>query len=76
MRRSRVIAETVNPDGRIVLMERDSWDHVVERHPAMAECLAETMSVIKYPDHREPDPRAGRERYCVLALVTEDDQHR
>lgn len=29
----------------------------------MSEYLAETMTAVKAPDHREPDPRAGRERY-------------
>ncbi len=29
----------------------------------MAAHLADTMSAIESPDHREPDVRAGRERY-------------
>lgn len=29
----------------------------------MSEHLADTIAAIRAPDHREPDPRAGRERY-------------
>jgi hypothetical protein len=44
-------------------MEEAAWNHVVEQHIEMSEYLAETMSTIESPDYREPDPRAGRERY-------------
>ncbi len=44
-------------------MVQAAWDHVVEQHVEMSEYLAETMSAIQTPDHREPDPRAGRKRY-------------
>jgi hypothetical protein len=44
-------------------MEETAWNHVVEQHVEMSEYLEETMSAIQMPDHREPDARAGRERY-------------
>jgi hypothetical protein len=56
------IAEIRNPEDRLVQMEETAWNHVVEQYIEMSEYLAETMSTIESPDHREPDPRAGRER--------------
>jgi hypothetical protein len=44
-------------------MDSIAWDHVVEQHIEMSEYLGEAMTTIQTPDHREPDPRAGRERY-------------
>jgi hypothetical protein len=44
-------------------MEETAWNHVVEQHVEMSEYLGETMTAIQTPDHREPDARAGRERY-------------
>jgi hypothetical protein len=44
-------------------MDDVAWNHVVDQHVEMSEYLAEAMATIKEPDHREPDPRAGRERY-------------
>jgi len=58
-----VIAQTQNPEGRTVLLAKDQCDHVLEQHVEMSGHLAETLRAIGTPDHREPDPRAGRERY-------------
>jgi hypothetical protein len=58
-----VIAETRNPDGRVVLLGEAAWNHVLDQHVEMNEHLADTIAAIRAPDHREPDPRAGRERY-------------
>jgi hypothetical protein len=58
-----VIAEIRNPEGHIVQMDDMAWNHVLDEHAEMSEYLAETMGAIEAPDHREPDPRAGRERY-------------
>jgi len=44
-------------------MDQMAWDHVLDQHVEMSRYLAETMRAIEIPDHREPDPRAGRERY-------------
>jgi hypothetical protein len=44
-------------------MDDVAWNHVLDQHVEMSEYLAETMAAIKAPDHREPDPRAGRERF-------------
>jgi hypothetical protein len=59
-------------------MDDAAWNHVLEQHVEMSEYLAATMAAIEMPDHREPDPRAGRERYfrrggplAWLRVVTE-----
>jgi hypothetical protein len=44
-------------------MEMAAWDHVLDQHVEMSEYLDETMATVQAPDHREPDPRTGRERY-------------
>jgi hypothetical protein len=36
-------------------MDEMAWNHVLDQHVEMNEYLAETMSVIEMPDHREPD---------------------
>jgi hypothetical protein len=58
-----VIAEARNPEGHLVQLDEAAWDHVVEQHAEMKSYLADTMTSIKAPDHREPDDRVGRERY-------------
>lgn len=44
-------------------MDSVAWNHVLDQHVEMSEYLADTMAAIEMPDHREPDVRAGRERY-------------
>ncbi|MHB1810396.1 MAG: hypothetical protein ACYCU0_14050 [Solirubrobacteraceae bacterium] len=58
-----VIAEIRNPEDRLVQMGKAAWRHVLDEHGEMEAHMAETMAAIQAPDHREPDPRAGRERY-------------
>ena len=58
-----VIGETRNPEGHLVQLDKAAWDHVLEQHIEMGDHLAETMTTISTPDHREPDVRPGRERY-------------
>ena len=58
-----LIAQTTNPDGRIVGIDADIWNHVLHRHPEMEPFLTDVMTAVAVPEHREPDPRPGRERY-------------
>lgn len=58
-----IIAEARNPEGHLVQLDQASWDHVLEQHVEMSDYLAATMAAIRTPDDREPDVRAGRERY-------------
>jgi hypothetical protein len=58
-----VIAETHNPEGRLVQLDQAAWDHVLDEHIEMDGRIVEAMAAVQAPHHREPDPRAGRERY-------------
>jgi hypothetical protein len=58
-----IIAEARNPEGHLVQLHRAAWEHVLHQHVEMEDYLADTMSAIASPDSREPDLRAGRERY-------------
>lgn len=57
------IAEVENPEGRLVRLDAAAWNHVLEEHPELEPFLEETMLTIQQPEHRESDPRPGRERY-------------
>lgn len=39
------------------------WGHVLAGHPEMLGYLEEVVNTIERPEHREPDPAAGRERF-------------
>jgi hypothetical protein len=58
-----VLCETVDPDGRPVVLIRAGWDHIVRRHPEMAGRQSDVMRAVSEPQHREPDRRPGRERF-------------
>lgn len=58
-----VLAETVDPDGRRIILDYEGWEHILEEHPEMATSREQIMATIRSPDHRRPDPRPGRERY-------------
>lgn len=60
---SKTIAEARNPEDHLVQLDQAAWNHVLEQHLEMSNHLAQTMEAITTPDHREPDVRAGRERY-------------
>lgn len=60
MARPDIIAETRNPEGHLVQLDQAAWDHVLEQHIEMGDHLAETLTTISTPDHREPDVRPGR----------------
>jgi len=58
-----VIAETIDPDGRPVVLDPDGWDHILHEHRELAPYREEIMATVSAPDDRRPDPRPGRERY-------------
>jgi hypothetical protein len=60
---SSIIAEARNPEGHLVRLDQAAWGHVIRQHIEMKDYLVETMGAISSPDGREPDLRAGRERY-------------
>ena len=57
------LAETVDPDGRAVVLDQEGWDHILHEHRELATHRDEIMATVSSPNHRRPDPRSGRERY-------------
>ncbi len=60
--------ETVDPDGRRVLLDGRTLDHLRRRRPQMLAHVDAILATIAQPDRREPDPVAGRERYYRIDL--------
>jgi hypothetical protein len=58
-----VLAETIDPDGRAVILDQDGWMHILQEHPELARHREEIMATVTSPDHRRADPRPRRERY-------------
>lgn len=63
MEAREAIAEVENPEDRLVRLDTLAWNHVLEEHPELEPFLEETLLTVQRPEHREPDPRPGRERY-------------
>ncbi|HVC85948.1 MAG TPA: hypothetical protein VNC40_00830 [Gaiellaceae bacterium] len=61
------LAETATPDGVRVVLYADTWrEHVLDPrtgHGELRSHLDSVISAVAAPDHREPDPRPGRERF-------------
>jgi len=57
------LAQTVDPDGRTVVLDEEGWEHILHEHAELALCREEIMATVSSPNHRSPDPRPGRERY-------------
>jgi hypothetical protein len=54
---------TLDPDGRLVILDGRTIDHLRRRRPQMVEHTAAILDAIRTPDHREEDPSPGRERF-------------
>jgi hypothetical protein len=63
-----VLDTTTDPERRLVVLDDLAWAHIVRFHPMMAPHLEAVMAVVRSPDHRERDPRPGRERYFGRGL--------
>jgi hypothetical protein len=51
-----VLAQSDDPDGRRVVLDREGWDHILEGHGVMAAHQGAIMATVESPDHRVPDP--------------------
>jgi YD repeat-containing protein len=60
-----ILATVTDPDGRAVVLTSDAWGHIVAQHRELANAQPSVMVAVQEPDHREPDPRPGRERYWL-----------
>jgi hypothetical protein len=59
---------TTDPDGRQVVLDSDGWRHILDEHLELAPHKDGILATIASPDHREDDPRPGRERFWRQAL--------
>jgi hypothetical protein len=59
----RVLARTVDPYGRVVVLNERGWAHILQEHEEMAAHRDAIMTTVSAPEHRQPDPLLGRERY-------------
>jgi len=57
------LADTIDPDGRAVVLDEEGWEHILHEHGELAPYREAIMATISSPDYRRPDPRPGRERY-------------
>jgi hypothetical protein len=44
--------ETTDPDGRRVILRRDRWNHVLDRHPYIAVEPEDLLAAVGRPDAR------------------------
>ena len=55
---------TTDPDGREVVFDAGSHLHLaLGQHGWLLDHVEEILATVARPDHREHDPRPGRERY-------------
>lgn len=52
-----------DPDGRLVVFDAGSHLHLAEGRRSWLLDHVETLTAVARPDHREDDPRPGRERF-------------
>lgn len=54
-----------DPDGREVVLTEFWLAHIVrlDGHPELRSRQSNVLSMVERPDHREADPRPGRERF-------------
>ena len=57
-------ARTTDPDGREVVLDANTRLHLLEgRRGWLLEHVDVILGTVSLPDHREDDPRPGRERF-------------
>lgn len=49
-----MLASTLDPDGRRVLLDEEGWDHIKRRRPQLARSMGEIMAAVREPDIRIP----------------------
>jgi hypothetical protein len=58
-----VLVQTADPGRRIVVLDEEGWEHILDEHAELAIYQEEIIATVCSPDHRIADPRPGRERY-------------
>lgn len=49
-----MVAATLDPDRRRVVLDEHGWSHIKRRHPQLARSLREIMATVRKPDRRMP----------------------
>lgn len=57
------VARTTDPDGREVVYDDGTREHIERRRPDLIDQLDAIIGAVSLPDHREDDPFSGRERF-------------
>jgi hypothetical protein len=57
------VGRTTDPDGREVVFDEGSYQHLAERHPVFLNYVDVILETVARPDRREPDPVPDRERF-------------
>lgn len=58
-----MVAVTLDPDGRRVVLDEYGWTHIKTRHPDLARCLRDIMAAVREPDRRTPGRSEAEEWY-------------
>jgi hypothetical protein len=66
--RLSVLAQTVDPDKRTVVLDEEGWEHILHEHAEPALYRDEIIATVRAPGHRSPDPRPRRDRYYRIDL--------
>lgn len=60
-----MLAATLDPDGRRVVLTEERWDHIKQRHRYLARRLRDVMGAVREPEQRADGPVSGEEWYFV-----------
>jgi hypothetical protein len=56
-------SSTLEPGGRLVVLDERTIDHLRKRRPQMLQHEAAILDAVSFPDRHEDDPSPGRERF-------------
>jgi hypothetical protein len=65
-----VVATTLDPDGRRVILDEAGWSHIKRRHPMLASRLREIMAAVREPAWRSAGREDGEEWYFSKEVLT------
>lgn len=60
-----MLAATLDPDGRRVVLEEAAWNHIKNGHPILAARMREIMAAVREPTGRLPGRGEDEEWYLT-----------
>lgn len=60
-----MLATTLDPDGRRVVLTEERWRHIKRRHPDISRCLGDIMRAIREPDRRASGKKPFEELFYL-----------